>query len=112
MSNTSRFKWIENFADNEWYLIDTERSNMIIFEIIHFITKTWRHASEEKNIMANVVDDEWEVREYVPRQGKLQNEDLTFYQDFDQDKATSFVHAKNIVNRRMKNMFGKRWKEE
>jgi hypothetical protein len=103
---------VDNSVDGEWCLIDTHCGNLALFEIQHCIQKMWLCVNEEKRIMGNQVIEDWDVLEYVKSKGELQDEEFTFYREADRHSAKSFLHAKNIINRRMVAKFGKRWKEK
>lgn len=112
MSKNPRFRWVENPADNDWYLIDTHCGNLVLFEILHCVQKIWVCVDEKNNIMGNQIIENWDVNEYVKSKGDLSGEKFTFYQEAQQHSARSFVHAKNLITRRMVARYGKRWKEK
>lgn len=112
MSKNPKFKWVDNTADHSWYLIDTRCGNMVLFEIQHCVQNIWTCVSEDKHIMANQIIENWTVCEYVKHKGKLEEQKYSFYQEYNEYPAKSFIHARTIVNRKMVAKHGKRWKEK
>jgi hypothetical protein len=110
MSKNPRFRWVENYAANEWYVIDTSLSNRVVLEIQLYAEKF--RAPLGDHIMGEMVTMSWEVIEYGKSKIKIDGKDLTCYDEVKRFDAKSFAHAKTIVNRRMVTLYGKRWKEK